>query len=372
MKIKYSKIFSISIAIAICFSVIACLDRNQNKTEESSINLNEIVPPPTENEKITWNEIKLNNLTFSLPTNIQLNESLSNSQKKVYLANDETIGITIDFATLPPDQEGSEISDILPDINYFGQTINEDNKRIFDDFRLINTYYSKLGSQECIEVHQVSKKISGKNTEMNVKANFLISSPNYYNITFSYPRQSKADAEIIQQIKNSFKFQSKSKNLSSDLADFLKDETVYENSSENNENELQKNLDKRYLGKHLFNAYFIDEINSFGSVEITKSGNYYKIQGGQKNNKNEYVEIEGIIETDSPDEFLFIGTLTTYNPTFVKTHNRHREPHNLLKNECVWNGTTRFERQVENKKYWRMRGDMECHTHTGSIDIFFN
>lgn len=172
--------------------------KKHNITQEDP---NKKIDISEEKDAITWHEIKLNNITFSLPSNIQNNENLTNNQRKVYISNDETIGITIDFAPLPPDQSANEISKIISDISSFGQSINEDNRRIIDDFRLVNTYYSKLGFKESIEVHQVSKKISGKDIEMNVKANFIISIPNYYSITFSYPRSSISDEKTVEQIK---------------------------------------------------------------------------------------------------------------------------------------------------------------------------
>lgn len=376
MKIQYKlglkKLYLLSITVTIYLLAISCLDNKHSTIEKPLINQDENPLSTIEKERITWHEIKLNNITFSLPSNIQNNENLSNNQRKVYIANDETIGITIDFAPLPPDQSGSEISKIISDISSFGQSINEDNRRIFDDFRLINTYYSILGFKESIEVHQISTKISGQDIEMNVKANFIIASPNYYSITFTYPRSSISDEKIVEDIKKSFRFKTENKNSSNELADFLEKEITNKNSSENNIVSHKDVLHKRYLGKHLFNAYFIDEFNTFGIVEITQDGNNYKIKGGQKNNKNEYVLIDGIIETFSLDNFTFIGSISTYNPTSVKSHNMHRQPHNLLDNECIWNGKATFERIVENRKYWRMRGKTGCETHTGTIDIFFD
>jgi len=157
-------------------------------------------------EKIVWNTEKVRNFTFSLPSNFHFESNLSSYNKKVYIADNENLGITIDIADLPDGYENSRIREMIPNLNNFGNSINQENRRYFDDFRLISTKYSNLGNIESVEVSQLSTKVSGKNMEMSVKAYFVISSPFYCSITFSYPKSSYQGEKAIEKIKKSFSF----------------------------------------------------------------------------------------------------------------------------------------------------------------------
>lgn len=132
-------------------------------------------------------------------------------------------------------------------------------------------------------------------------------------------------------------------------------------------------LDKRYLGKHLFNAYFMDGFNSFGNATITRSGANYQISGSQRNKDGDWVKIEGTIKTTSLDEFTFIGTITGYNPSGAVLHNKYAEENEKLDNECSWRGTAKFKRFSKNRKYWRMQKVYQkCYPLIGDVDLFFN
>lgn len=132
-------------------------------------------------------------------------------------------------------------------------------------------------------------------------------------------------------------------------------------------------FDTRYLGKHLFNAYFMDGFNSFGNATITKNGVNYQISGNQRNKDGDWVKIEGTIKTTSLDEFTFIGTITGYNPSGAELHNKYAEENEKLSNECSWTGTAKFKRLSKNRKYWRMqKAYQKCYPLIGDVDLFFN
>lgn len=177
----------------------------------------EISAPKTIEEKIVWDTKKAGNFTFSLPSNFNLESNLSSYNKKVYIADNETLGLTVDIANLPSGYENSTIAGMIPNLNDFGSSINQDNRKYFDDFKLINTKYSYLGNVESVEVSQSSTKVSGKNKLMSVKAYFVISNPYYCSITFSYPKNSYQGEQTIERIKNSFKFESQKNNSQSNI-----------------------------------------------------------------------------------------------------------------------------------------------------------
>lgn len=178
----------------------------ENPYSNKTSNENEISVHKDLGEVIVWDTHKIENFTFSLPSNFYLERNLSNYYKKVYIEDKGTLGLTIDIANLPNENENSTISEMIPNLNDFGNSINLDNKRHFDDFKLINTKYSYLGNIEAVEVSQSSTKVSGKNVTMFVKTYFVISNPYYYSFTLTYPINSFSSESIVNKIETSFSF----------------------------------------------------------------------------------------------------------------------------------------------------------------------
>lgn len=184
-------------------------DSIYNTSIQSTTNTSETSTSKKIDEKIVWDTKKIGNFTFNLPNNFYLQINLSNYNKKVYICENEALGLTIDIADLPNGYENSAISEMILNLNDFGNSINRDNRQNFDDFRLINTKYSHLGNVESVEVSQSSTKVSGKNVAMIVKNHFVISNPYYCSITFSYPINSISSEGIIKKIETSFSFPEK-------------------------------------------------------------------------------------------------------------------------------------------------------------------
>ena len=84
--------------------------------------------------------------------------------------------------------------------------INVNLLKNFSDFRLIDYSFDMLGNIESFLVTQSSNQLSGKNISMIMKSYFVISSPYYYSISFSYPENSVDGEKIVEEIVDSFKF----------------------------------------------------------------------------------------------------------------------------------------------------------------------
>lgn len=216
---------------------VACKDNPKSNDYNPPINQKAAEPNPSINtlnklnENIVWNDVKFKNFTFKLPSNFHLENSSSNYNRRVYIAEQEILGLSIDVADLPNGYENSVISDMITNLNDFGNSVNANNKRLFNDFQILSTRFSNLGNNESVEVTQTSTKVSGKNTPMIVKAHFAIANPYYLSITFSFPNNSFDGEQIINKIKNSFKFELTIKNETNEIS--------AKNSSQPNLNESQ-------------------------------------------------------------------------------------------------------------------------------------
>lgn len=204
------KIFTFSLALLL---FIACKDNQSSNVHNPPVNQepksnqsSSIYGLDNAKEDIVWNEVTIKNFTFKLPSNFRLDNNNSNYNKKVYIAEQETLGLSIDIADLPNGYENSVVSDMVTNLNDFGNSINQENNRHFNDFKLLNSKFTNLGNNSSVEVTQTSTKVSGKNISMIVKAYFTIANPYYFSITFSYPGNSFEGEQIINKIKDSFKF----------------------------------------------------------------------------------------------------------------------------------------------------------------------
>ena len=190
--------------ITILLFIIFFISCSKNKkTTENNISVS---PKKNIQKDIVWKDFTIRNLSFQLPSNFVLNVTSSKVNKKVYLAEEENLGLTIDIENLPSGYENSKIHDIVSSPNDFGLSVNHDNKNLFNDFKLLSSEFSYIGNIESVLVTQSSTKISGSNISMLVKSHFTIASPYYYSITFTYPGNSYSGQKIINKIMKSFKF----------------------------------------------------------------------------------------------------------------------------------------------------------------------
>lgn len=147
---------------------IGCKENTKYSNESYDIDANANISNSIEmsdekkNKNDVWNTVELWNFKFKIPDNFQLANNLSNDKKKVYLMDEYNLGLTIDVESIPVGYENSKINDIIPNLIDFGNSINFDNKKYFDDFQLINTKHAILGNTESIMVIQSSTKVSGK------------------------------------------------------------------------------------------------------------------------------------------------------------------------------------------------------------------
>lgn len=113
-------------------------------------------------------------------------------------------------------------------------------------------------------------------------------------------------------------------------------------------------------GKHLFSLHWISE-EKFGNVNIKKiNTKKYSIKGSQKDEKGNYVTIEGYLIPVEKGKLTFIGEIITKT-----SGNNNGEA-------CVKKGTYTFLCKPD-RKYWRLQEMKNCE---GSglvdyVDIFF-
>lgn len=141
------------------------------------------------------------------------------------------------------------------------------------------------------------------------------------------------------------------------------------NTNQSKNESQQDKINARYLGKHLFNAYFLDGYEKFGSATIDfKNGQYY-LNANQKNKDGNYVKLNGIITIENLDQFVFKGQISANYPVyhFGKNYEKiYDSP------DCEWSGTAIFQVLYKGGKYWRLHEGGGCYEYTGDIDLFFN
>jgi hypothetical protein len=225
-------------------------------------------------QEIKWNNVDFVNSVFQIPENLVLEESLSSINSKLYIDYNSNISISIVADNLPDEMKDKTISDLEDKISILANNINEENKRKFDDFKLLNYGMSNLGNSKAIKIEESSKKFSGsKDLEMTIISYHLISNRYYYKVTFSYPREKPEFLETFEQINKTFyfKFSSDKENDSSMNNKELGYYTVKPNIIDkvyfyDNPDELFKR--KGYLIGN--EVVFVQEIvNGFGYIDYT-------------------------------------------------------------------------------------------------------
>lgn len=204
--------------------IVGCKDvPKEEYTVESTYDLqneDSILVNNNEQEPLSWKEETAGTIYFKTPENLNFKPNLSNDLNKIYTNEGELIGITINMANLPYTHINSSLKDVIPNLETFGKMINEDNKNIFDDCKLVSCKYSNLGELKSVEVIQTSTKISASNIPMFMDTYIIISYPLYYSIIFSYPQNSKSK-NTIEDIKRSFRLNEYSQKTTEELKRYL-------------------------------------------------------------------------------------------------------------------------------------------------------
>ena len=172
------------------------------------VNENEDLPVSKEAKKeIIWSFHSFNNSSFELPEDLVINNEYSNGHSNIYFNYNSNFSFSISYEMLNEENLNSNIEDLPIDLQQYAEAFNENNKRNFDDFKLDSYEISKLGNKKSIKIQQSSRKVSGvKNIKMKVVNYNVISTPYYYNITYSYPKDSIKYDTIFKKIENSFIF----------------------------------------------------------------------------------------------------------------------------------------------------------------------
>lgn len=205
-------ILGIIAIIVIFITIISNIDNNRqninietNEFEADTISVDTTASLP-EISKF-WVEKKYQNFSYSIPESMKLIKNLSNEKQQVFVDEDNNIGINISHSILPNGNENETIRTLIGNNQReFALGVNDEQIKNFADFRLIDYSFDKLGNIDSFLVTQKSTQLSGKNISMIMKSYFVISSPNYYSISLSYPENSVDKEEVIKRIVESFIF----------------------------------------------------------------------------------------------------------------------------------------------------------------------
>lgn len=157
-------------------------------------------------EETVWlNKINFD-YNFKLPENFIQSSDLTNDNFYLYVDKDLYLSLSIASGNIDESNQDMGIEQFADKLPEFAQNFNSNNKKNFDDFKLINYKMSKLGNINAIKITQSSRKVSGKNIEMKVVSYNLIAKLKYYDITYSYPKDSIKYDSIFKKIEESFEF----------------------------------------------------------------------------------------------------------------------------------------------------------------------
>lgn len=205
-------------------------------------------------KEIKWINKDFANTIFQIPENLVFQESLSSNNSKLYIDFNSNISMSIVYDLLNDEMSEKTIDDFADNISILANNINEENKRNFDDFKLLNYEMSNLGNSKAIKIEESSKKVSGlKNIDMRIISYHIISKPYYYKVTFSYPQEKPEFLETFEQINKTFDF----------------------NNSLGKENE--SNANNNELGYYTVNPNSIDKVNFYDNPDERFKRNAYLI-----------------------------------------------------------------------------------------------
>jgi hypothetical protein len=161
-------------------------------------------------------------------------------------------------------------------ISILANAVNEENKRNFDDFKLLNYEIGNLGNSKAVKIVESSKKVSGlKDIEMKIISYQIIENPYYYKVVFSFPQESSEFLETFTQVNKSFVFQKSNENANATTQDTNDNQLGYYKVDPNtiekvyfHDSPAESYKRKAYLVKNEVVSVLIIE-NGFGYVEYT-------------------------------------------------------------------------------------------------------
>jgi hypothetical protein len=215
-----SKLFIVIIIIVIGVIISMIFQSNKREYFENKKNAEiEYVPSTiqtkididtTEKKIVKEETVWLNKINFDynfkLPKNFIQSNDLTNDNFYLYVDRDLYLSLSIASGNIDESNQDMGIEQFVDKLPEFAQNFNFNNKKNFDDFKLIDYKMSKLGNTNAIKITQSSRKVSGKNIEMKVVSYNLIAKLKYYDITYSYPKDSIKYDSIFKKIEESFEF----------------------------------------------------------------------------------------------------------------------------------------------------------------------
>lgn len=227
-------------------------------------------------KQISWIKKDFANSTFQIPDNLVLIDSLSTDNSRLYIDFNLNISMSIVANNLPDEMKDKTINDLEDKISILANAVNEENKRNFDDFKLLNYEIGNLGNSKAVKIVESSKKVSGlKDIEMKIISYQIIENPYYYKVVFSFPQESSEFLETFTQVNKSFVFQKSNENANATTQDTNDNQLGYYKVDPNtiekvyfHDSPAESYKRKAYLVKNEVVSVLIIE-NGFGYVEYT-------------------------------------------------------------------------------------------------------
>jgi len=191
---------------------------------------------PEEVKVPIWNQFSFFNCTFQIPDNLQVDESSSSESSRLYVDNDTNVAITFNAQRLDDDRMNASVEDYRDNLQSFANTLNENSKRNFDDFKLLNYEISDFGNVKAIKIQQSSTKVSGiKDIEMRITVYYILAAPYLYTININRPEDSTFYQLTLNKVIESFNFENQKittvepqdENLDYDNGDFSILKSIY-------------------------------------------------------------------------------------------------------------------------------------------------
>lgn len=210
-------IFGVMLSLIFQFKKKEYFENQNNQLNEQNVNLpanfqNNIFIDTTANKIINEETNLITNnhfgYSFQLPKNLLKNDALTNEKFSLYLDSELCLSLSIASENINKENINISIDQFKGKLSEYAINFNNNNRKSFDDFKLIDYQISKFGNMKAIKITQTSKKVSGKNIEMLVISFNVIAKPNFYDITYSYPKDSLKYNILFEQIDKSFKFNS--------------------------------------------------------------------------------------------------------------------------------------------------------------------
>ena len=304
--------------------------------------------------------------------------SLNNSDKKIKVIGYQSIDKVNDLVLLQVDYINQSFIELENNVPKPGEkvyaigspvglnkTISEgivSGIRSFKDNKLIQiTTPISHGSSGCPVINENGKVIAVAVSGIEGASNIGFCIPsNYINSLLDFKETYSKEISSLNPTKPNL-----AKNDISSEKKTINEEENKPKTSIPNDRSKTSEINKRFVGKHLFSSYSIGFDDSFGTAVIKLINGKYILVAYQKNEKGNFIKLNGEIIIINNNKFIFKGSM------YVNNSGYNSEEQRVLQT-CESNIDLIFE-ATGGSVYWReqVRSSNGCYSHTSDLDIFF-